>query len=176
MINCQERNYTSLSIWYAAGIPNRCNSDSPSINQNKCSCCSRSFPCIWNENISLIMHRSLRQANNILFVPFCWNSMSVFTKPTTRARGRAWSQASLLISCGIALKTLLSKFSFAKIAADIPLCPSKTCQSRIPYEYHNHCGNKLTLHLITEKCNKEKHFVGRQKRGKKPIHTKHWTI
>lgn len=58
-------------------------------------------------------------------MPRCWNSMSVFTNPATNALGRAWSHSSLPSSWGIALKTLVNKFSLANIAADIPLCPSK---------------------------------------------------
>lgn len=48
---------------------------------------------------------------NELSIPFCWKSLSVFTKPATKALGNAANHSSLLRSGGIALKILFRRFS-----------------------------------------------------------------
>jgi len=84
--------------------------------------------CTQRENKYKMQQRKIKlQQKGYRSIPFCWNSMSVFTKPATSAWGSAWSHSSLVISWGIALKTLSNNFSFTKMAADTPLCPSKIC-------------------------------------------------
>lgn len=81
------------------------------------------------------------------FIPLCWKSMSVFTNPATNARGRAWSHSSLLAPWGIAPKTLFNRFSFANMAADTPLWPSKI------YKTKTHSQEQLKSYQMKQRRN-----------------------
>ena len=80
-----------------------------------------------NGNLERIKKKNWRiGVNNPM--PLLWNSLSVFTNPATKARGKAWSHSSRPRSRGIAPKIWFNKFSLVYIAAAFPLCPSKIWQ------------------------------------------------